>query len=111
MPPLGALALRCTDCSPPVLCDGVIGAARGRKVQVVHRVRGNRAKWLQLAVATAEQNLASRIANKALQVHGGMGCSKEMDAERRVLDARITEIYEGTSEIQRIVISASLLKD
>jgi butyryl-CoA dehydrogenase len=54
---------------------------------------------------------ASRIANKALQVHGGMGYSKEMDAERRVRDARITEIYEGTSEIQRIVISGTLLKE
>ena len=55
--------------------------------------------------------MASRVANKALQVHGGMGYSKEMDAERHVRDARITEIYEGTSEIQRIVISASLLKE
>ncbi|HLT31037.1 MAG TPA: acyl-CoA dehydrogenase [Myxococcaceae bacterium] len=55
--------------------------------------------------------MASRVANKALQVHGGMGYSKEMDAERHVRDARITEIYEGTSEIQRIVIAASLLKD
>ena len=43
--------------------------------------------------------------NKALQIHGGMGYSKEFDAERHVRDARITEIYEGTSEIQRIVIS------
>ncbi|MFT3836125.1 MAG: acyl-CoA dehydrogenase [Myxococcaceae bacterium] len=55
--------------------------------------------------------MASRVANKALQVHGGMGYSKEMDAERHVRDARITEIYEGTSEIQRIVISTSMLKD
>src|SRR5262245_6528325 len=55
--------------------------------------------------------MASRVANKALQIHGGMGYSKEMDAERHVRDARITEIYEGTSEIQRIVISASVLKD
>ncbi len=55
--------------------------------------------------------MASRVANKALQVHGGMGYSKEMDAERHVRDARITEIYEGTSEIQRIVISANVLKD
>jgi butyryl-CoA dehydrogenase len=55
--------------------------------------------------------MASRVANKALQIHGGMGYSKEMDAERHVRDARITEIYEGTSEIQRIVISASLLKE
>lgn len=55
--------------------------------------------------------MASRVANKALQIFGGMGYSKEMDAERHVRDARITEIYEGTSEIQRIVISANLLKD
>ncbi|MCI0573630.1 MAG: acyl-CoA dehydrogenase [Myxococcaceae bacterium] len=54
--------------------------------------------------------MASRVANKALQVHGGMGYSKEMDVERHVRDARITEIYEGTSEIQRIVISANVLK-
>jgi butyryl-CoA dehydrogenase len=55
--------------------------------------------------------MSSRVANKALQVHGGMGYSKEMDVERHVRDARITEIYEGTSEIQRIVIAANLLKD
>jgi len=55
--------------------------------------------------------MASRVANKALQIHGGMGYSKEMDAERHVRDARITEIYEGTSEVQRIVISAGMLKD
>jgi butyryl-CoA dehydrogenase len=55
--------------------------------------------------------MASRVANKALQVFGGQGYSKEFEAERHVRDARITEIYEGTSEIQRLVISASLLKD
>ncbi|ATB48114.1 acyl-CoA dehydrogenase [Corallococcus macrosporus] len=55
--------------------------------------------------------MASRVANKALQVHGGMGYSKEMDVERHVRDARITEIYEGTSEIQRIVIAANLLRE
>jgi butyryl-CoA dehydrogenase len=55
--------------------------------------------------------MASRVANKALQVFGGQGYSKEFDAERHVRDARITEIYEGTSEIQRLVISASLLKE
>ncbi len=55
--------------------------------------------------------MASRVANKGLQIHGGQGYSKEFDAERHVRDARITEIYEGTSEIQRIIISANLLKD
>jgi butyryl-CoA dehydrogenase len=53
---------------------------------------------------------ATRIAHKALQIHGGYGYSTEFPLERHYRDARITEIYEGTSEIQRIVIAASLLK-
>ncbi len=44
------------------------------------------------------------IANQAVQIHGGMGYSKEMPVERYFRDAKITEIYEGTSEIQRMVI-------
>lgn len=55
--------------------------------------------------------MANRVAHKALQIHGGYGFVKEFDAERHFRDARITEIYEGTSEIQRIVIAASLLRD
>ena len=53
---------------------------------------------------------ANRVADKALQIHGGMGYSKELDIERHFRDARITEIYEGTSEMQRLVISSALLK-
>jgi alkylation response protein AidB-like acyl-CoA dehydrogenase len=45
------------------------------------------------------------IAHQAVQIHGGMGYSKEMPLERYFRDAKITEIYEGTSEIQRIVIA------
>jgi alkylation response protein AidB-like acyl-CoA dehydrogenase len=44
------------------------------------------------------------VAHQAVQIHGGMGYSKEMPVERYFRDAKITEIYEGTSEIQRIVI-------
>jgi butyryl-CoA dehydrogenase len=55
--------------------------------------------------------MATRVTHKALQIHGGQGYSKEFDAERHVRDARITEIYEGTSEIQRIVISTQVLKE
>lgn len=54
--------------------------------------------------------MSHRVTHKAIQIHGGYGYSKEFDAERHYRDARITEIYEGTSEIQRIVIAASLLK-
>ena len=53
--------------------------------------------------------MAGRVTHKALQIHGGMGYSKEMNAERHVRDARITEIYEGTGEIQRIVIARHIL--
>jgi len=45
------------------------------------------------------------VANQALQIHGGMGYSKELPLERYFRDAKITEIYEGTSEIQRMVIA------
>jgi alkylation response protein AidB-like acyl-CoA dehydrogenase len=48
------------------------------------------------------------VATQAVQIHGGMGYSKEMPIERYFRDAKITEIYEGTSEIQRLVIARSL---
>src|SRR5215472_655818 len=54
--------------------------------------------------------MATRVTHKAIQVHGGYGYSTEFPVERHYRDARITEIYEGTSEIQRIVIAANLLK-
>jgi butyryl-CoA dehydrogenase len=54
--------------------------------------------------------MATRVAHRAIQIHGGYGYSTEFPVERNYRDARITEIYEGTSEIQRIVIAASLLK-
>jgi butyryl-CoA dehydrogenase len=50
-------------------------------------------------------------ANKGIQIHGGYGYVKEFPAERHLRDAKITEIYEGTSEIQRMVIAAELVKD
>jgi butyryl-CoA dehydrogenase len=53
---------------------------------------------------------AMRAAVKGIQIHGGYGYVKEYPAERHFRDAKITEIYEGTSEIQRLVISSSLLK-
>jgi alkylation response protein AidB-like acyl-CoA dehydrogenase len=48
------------------------------------------------------------VATEAIQIHGGMGYSKELPIERYFRDAKITEIYEGTSEIQRMVIARSL---
>jgi alkylation response protein AidB-like acyl-CoA dehydrogenase len=54
---------------------------------------------------------AMRATTKAIQIHGGYGYIKEYPVERHFRDAKITEIYEGTSEIQRLVIAASYLKD
>jgi len=54
--------------------------------------------------------MSTRVTHKAIQIHGGYGYSREYPVERNYRDARITEIYEGTSEIQRLVISASVLK-
>ncbi len=54
--------------------------------------------------------MAHRVVHKALQIHGGYGYSVEYDLERHYRDQRITEIYEGTSEIMRIVIAADALK-
>jgi alkylation response protein AidB-like acyl-CoA dehydrogenase len=55
--------------------------------------------------------MAHRVCHKALQIHGGYGFVKDYKVERLYRDQRITEIYEGTSEIQRLVIARSLLSD
>jgi butyryl-CoA dehydrogenase len=52
---------------------------------------------------------ASEVTSMAVQLHGGYGYTREYDVERMMRDAKITEIYEGTSEVQRMVISGSLL--
>ncbi len=52
---------------------------------------------------------ATQVTNLALQIHGGYGYSKEYDVERYFRDAKVTEIYEGTSEVQRMVIARSVL--
>jgi alkylation response protein AidB-like acyl-CoA dehydrogenase len=53
---------------------------------------------------------ASFCASKTIQIHGGYGYTKEFNAERYFRDAKITELYEGTSEIMRLVISSNILK-
>jgi alkylation response protein AidB-like acyl-CoA dehydrogenase len=55
--------------------------------------------------------MVNRITAKAIQIHGGYGFTKDYAVERYYRDARVFTIYEGTSEIQRVVISNHLLKD
>jgi butyryl-CoA dehydrogenase len=84
------------------------------------RLLVRKAAWKQdhgarfsLEASTAKlfaSEMASRVAHKAIQIHGGYGYSCEYPVERAYRDARITEIYEGTNEIQRLVIAAWVLK-
>jgi len=66
------------------------------------------------SAASMAKVFASEVAMKhtveAVQIHGGYGFVKEYHVERLMRDAKITQIYEGTSEIQRMVISRNLLK-
>jgi len=55
--------------------------------------------------------VSSRVTNKALQVHGGVGYTVDLPVERMLRDAKLTEIGEGTSEIQRLIIARQVLRD
>ena len=55
--------------------------------------------------------VAGRVTDQAVQIHGGYGYVKEYHVERLMRDSKITQIYEGTSEVQRIVISRAILQD
>ena len=52
---------------------------------------------------------ARDVSDLAVQIHGGYGYSKEYDVERYFRDAKVTQIYEGTSEVQKMVIARSIL--
>ena len=77
-------------------------AARLKQAGHPHSVEGAQAKLFASAVAR-------RQTGEAIQVLGGYGYTKEFPAERYYRDAKVTEIYEGTSEIQRLVIARALL--
>ena len=78
-----------------------------------------RAAWLkdqglphgpEASIAKLIASAAAReVTDRAVQIHGGYGYTKEFAVERYYRDAKVTELYEGTSEIQRIVIANSLL--
>ncbi|HTD64128.1 MAG TPA: acyl-CoA dehydrogenase family protein, partial [Verrucomicrobiae bacterium] len=55
--------------------------------------------------------MANRVVDRVLQIHGGMGYMKDSPVERAYRDARILRIYEGTSEVQRMIIAEELLKN
>jgi len=77
-------------------------AARLKAAGRAHTVEGAEAKLFASAVAR-------RVTSDAIQVLGGVGCTRGAPTERYYRDAKITEVYEGTSEIQRMVIARALL--
>ena len=75
------------------------------------RARGGRYS-LEAAIAKLfAAEMAQRVTTRALQIHGGYGYTKEYPVERNFRDARITEIYEGTSEIHRLIIAREIFRD
>ena len=81
----------------------VYKAARAKDTQKKYSLEAAMAKLYAAEVAM-------EVTTKAVQLHGGYGYTREYDVERMMRDAKITEIYEGTSEVQRMVISGNILK-
>lgn len=81
----------------------VYKAAKAKDTQKSYSVEAAMAKLYAAEVAM-------EVTTKAVQLHGGYGYIREYDVERMMRDAKITEIYEGTSEVQRMVISANAIK-
>ena len=73
----------------------------------------NKAKDVSVAAAMAKlfaAETAMEVTTKCVQLFGGYGYTRDYPVERMMRDAKITEIYEGTSEVQRMVISGALLR-
>ena len=82
---------------------------------LVYRAAASKDAKLPYGVEAAMAKLiasetAMEVTTKAVQLHGGYGYTRDYPVERMMRDAKITEIYEGTSEVQRMVISAAMLK-
>jgi butyryl-CoA dehydrogenase len=81
-----------------------LGAARKKDAGLSYAREAAQAKLFASRVAMD-------CADKGIQIHGGYGYVRDYPAERHLRDAKITEIYEGTTEIQRIVIASSLVRE
>ncbi|MFA6739632.1 MAG: acyl-CoA dehydrogenase family protein, partial [Bacilli bacterium] len=82
-------------------------------VEQAARAKDLKSKNLAYYAASAKlyaAEVAMEVTTKAVQLHGGYGFTREYPVERMMRDAKITEIYEGTSEVQRMVISGTILK-
>ena len=97
-----------------LLADAAIGIHSARLMVYDAASRADRGERVTDRAAMTKlyaTELLGQVADSAVQVHGGMGYMRELWIERAYRDARIYRIYEGTSEIQRVVIAAGLLAD
>ncbi len=91
-----------------------IHAARLMVYQAAEGIGTNNRQLYSKQAAKAKlfaSEVSHRVTHKAIQIFGGYGYTKDYPVERLSRDARITEIYEGTSEIQRLVIANSILNE
>jgi alkylation response protein AidB-like acyl-CoA dehydrogenase len=96
------------------LADMVTQIEAARLLCLKAALQKDRGENYDISGATAKlfaAEMAMKITVDAVQIHGGYGFVKEYHVERMMRDAKITQIYEGTSEIQKIVISRSILRD
>lgn len=88
-----------------------IKASRLLTYEAAWRKSNNMEYGLAAAMAKLKASeTANWVANQAVQIHGGYGYTREYPVERMMRDAKITELYEGTSEIQRVVIANNILR-
>ncbi len=97
-----------------MLADAATEIHAGRLMVYDAAARADRGERITQRAAMAKlfaTETLGRVADAAVQIHGGMGYMRELWIERAYRDARITRIYEGTSEVQRMVIAAGLLEN
>lgn len=89
-----------------------VEAARLLVYQAAFRASNGLAYGKESAMAKLfASETAMRVTTQAVQIHGGYGYTREFPVERMMRDAKITEIYEGTSEVQRLVIGTALIRE
>lgn len=96
-----------------MLADMAVKVEAARNLVYKAAIAKDNHKTYSLEAAMAKlyaSEVAMEVTTKAVQLHGGYGYTREYDVERMMRDAKITEIYEGTSEVQRMVISANILR-
>ncbi|MCJ8499136.1 acyl-CoA dehydrogenase [Desulfatitalea alkaliphila] len=97
-----------------MVADMAVDIEAARQLTLAAATLKDRGETYTLQAATAKlfaSEMVNRITGKAIQLHGGYGFTKDYPVERFYRDARVFTIYEGTSEIQRVVISNHILKD